>query len=71
MTAATVTTWTGCNRYRVTSHGAGKSADFWHVRAETEDGRQRLTFLISREAFARLPPLFEIGHVLAEGGTIL
>lgn len=71
MPAAKLTTWTDPDKYRWTSAGTGeKYGKLYHVRAVSEHGG-RISFLISREAFDRLPAFFDIGHILAEGGEIL
>ena len=71
MTTLTLTTWAGLDKYRVRCSGTGaRFGNWYHVRAESENGG-RISCLISREAFDRLPAVFDVGHVLAEGGEIL
>ena len=71
MKAITITTWEDRSKYRTQSHGAGDfRPGMVHVRAASDYGG-RINFMISREAFDRLPGQYDIGHILAEGGTIL
>lgn len=61
------TTWGDHGKYSVTRVVQG--GKLCQVTAKNPRGAT-LTFTISREACDRLPKQFDVGHVLAEGGTI-